>query len=215
MAAFTAFTVNRVLGVRFRRSFLCHEQSNWNGLVQRQAVCVSKGKIVPEEDIASLLACWLRLREFPRSDQNLPAWAIHAHGIVPTLRTRQTVRDFPIASAELDCNRAVDVLRRRDVVERISIEIVFLEVAVGVVDADRPGAVNRNVLHVQLVDGGAVVLLWRDRQIESCALGIAAPASAAPDRPRCAARTCAWRRYRMVKITIGLLAPPTLGLVHK
>jgi hypothetical protein len=47
---------------------------------------------------------------------------------------------------------------RRDIVERIGVERVLLIVAVGIVDADRPEAVDRDILDVELVDRLAIIL---------------------------------------------------------
>jgi hypothetical protein len=59
--------------------------------------------------------------------------------------TNASGRNFAVATAELNGDRAVCLLFRGDVVERVSIERVLLEVAFCVVDADRPEGVHRHL----------------------------------------------------------------------
>jgi hypothetical protein len=60
--------------------------------------------------------------------------------------------------------------------ESLSRCIVFrLKITLGVVDADRPKAVNWHVLHIEPVDCGAVVLGGRNAKIEGVPLRKAAP----------------------------------------
>src|SRR6478752_6198662 len=75
----------------------------------------------------------LRLREFPSSIENFFPRAIKTHDVVPTLHDWQTVRCLTIAVAEPNRHRAVGVLLRRDVVERVRVLFVSLEIALGVV----------------------------------------------------------------------------------
>ena len=76
----------------------------------------------------------LGLRELPRAVQDFRTRAVEPHRVVPAIHDRQAVRNFAVAAAELDRNRAVRALLRGDVVERIGIEVVLLEIAVGVVN---------------------------------------------------------------------------------
>ena len=61
----------------------------------------------------------LRFRERPRAVQNLWTRTIEPHHVVPARRDRQAVRDLAVAAAELNRHRAVGVLLRGDVVERV------------------------------------------------------------------------------------------------
>jgi hypothetical protein len=71
---------------------------------------------------------------------------IEPHHIVPAVHDRQAIWNFAVAPAKLDGDRAVVVFLRRDVVECVGVEIVGLEIAVGVVEADRPEAVDGHIL---------------------------------------------------------------------
>src|SRR6476646_2142072 len=83
-----------------------------------------------------LLLHRLRLREFPCAVQDFRARAIEPHGVVPALPDRQTIRNLAVAAAELDWDRAVVALPGREVIERIGVVGVLLEVTFGVVNAD-------------------------------------------------------------------------------
>ena len=58
----------------------------------------------------------------------------------------------------------------------------WLEIALGVVEADRPEAIDGHVLDVELVDRRAIVLAWRDVEIDGILLGIEAPARRGDDQ---------------------------------
>ena len=85
----------------------------------------------------------LRLRKGPRAVQDLALRAIEANQIVPSGRRRQAVRDLAVAAAELDGERSVVAGLRGQVVERIGVLGIGREIALGVIDADRPEAVDR------------------------------------------------------------------------
>src|SRR3954462_6128539 len=91
----------------------------------------------------------LRFREFPLAVQDFVARAIKARRVIPTRHDRQTVRNLAVATAELDSDRTIRIFLRGDVVQRVSFVGVLLEVAVGVVEADRPEAVDRHILDVE------------------------------------------------------------------
>src|SRR6185437_7826103 len=59
---------------------------------------------------------------------------------------------------------------------------VRLKITFGVVDGDRPEAVDRHVLDVELVDCRAIVLCGRRGEIERVFLWIAAPAHGGADQ---------------------------------
>ena len=124
----------------------------------------------------------LRFRESPTSIQNLGAWAIEPHQIVPARRDGEAVRNIVVAAAELNRNRPVSVSPRRDIVERIGVLRVGLEIAFGVIDADRPEAVDRHILDVEPVDRIAVVFGRNDVEIERVLLWIAAPGRGGADQ---------------------------------
>ena len=70
----------------------------------------------------SLLRDRLRRWEAPFSLENLIAWTIEPHHIVPALLDRQTVWNVAIAAAELDDNRTIGAFLSGNVVERVSIQ---------------------------------------------------------------------------------------------
>src|SRR5262249_36018681 len=80
-----------------------------------------------------------------------------------------------VASAKLNSDRAVAVLLRGDVVERIGVVFVLLEVAFGIVNRDRPEAVHRYVLYRQFVNRLAVIPGRRYGEVGRILLRIAAP----------------------------------------
>src|SRR5580704_4519190 len=87
----------------------------------------------------------LRLGEFPRAVENFLVRPVKPYGVVPARSDRQAVVDLAVAAAELDLDRSVRGFLRGDVVERIGIEIVLLEIALLGVDADRPERIDRHV----------------------------------------------------------------------
>src|SRR5882757_842066 len=98
----------------------------------------------------------LRFREFPFSAEYLGTRTIEPDGVIPALRDRKTVWNLAVATAELDCDRAIVALLRRDIVERIGVVRVLFVVARFVVDADRPERLDGHLLDVESVDGLAV-----------------------------------------------------------
>src|SRR5258708_2602031 len=90
----------------------------------------------------------LSLGKSPSAIQNLGAEPIEAHRINPALRDRQTIGSCTVAAAELDGHRAVFALLCGDVVNGIGVKLVGLEVALGVVDGDRPEGIDRHVLNL-------------------------------------------------------------------
>src|SRR5262249_37084328 len=58
---------------------------------------------------------------------------------------------------------------------------VLLKIALRVVEADRPETVYRDVVHIELVNGSAVVLGRRDIEIDGFLIGIAAPTDGRTD----------------------------------
>src|SRR5580704_7244453 len=123
-----------------------------------------------------------RLRECPFAAHDLRLRPIEAYRIVPAGHDRQAVRNFAVATAELDRDRAIVAFLRRDVVERIGVVLVLLVVAGGVIDADRPETVDRHVLDREPIDGFAVVVRRRDVEIDRRLVGIAAPARGGADQ---------------------------------
>jgi hypothetical protein len=78
--------------------------------------------------------------EDPGSVEHLWSRLVEADGVVPAFHDREQVRPF-IVAAEVDGDRAVVVLGRGEVVDAVGVAVVRLEVAVCVVDGDRPEAV--------------------------------------------------------------------------
>src|SRR6202040_2073730 len=91
----------------------------------------------------------LRFWEFPFAAQDFGARAIESHHIIPARHGRQTIRNLAVAVAELNGDRAVRVFLGREVVQRIGIVSVWLQIALGVVDGDRPEAVDGYVPDVE------------------------------------------------------------------
>src|SRR5262249_23049635 len=98
-------------------------------------------------------------RERPLPVEYLRARAIEPHRVVPAGHGRQAVGDLPVAAAELDADGAVVALLRGDVVQRIGVPRVRLEVAFGVVEADGTERVARNVPDGESIHRLPVVLL--------------------------------------------------------
>ena len=94
---------------------------------------------------------WLRLGKLPCAIKNFLARPIEAHRVVPAGKDRKAVRGLAIAAAELDSDRPVRILFRRDVVERIGVLIVLHEISFGVVEGDRPETVDGHIFHVEIV----------------------------------------------------------------
>ena len=65
---------------------------------------------------------------------------------------------LPSAATELDDHRTIRAFLRRDVVEAVGFLFVGLEIAFGVVDADRPETVDGHVLDVEQLGRRAVFL---------------------------------------------------------
>lgn len=84
----------------------------------------------------------LGLREFPFAAENLRPWPIKPHGVIPPFRDGQAVRNFAVASAELNGDRAIRIFLPGDAIQRIGVVRILLEVSLRVVDADRPSRSN-------------------------------------------------------------------------
>src|SRR5467141_1440091 len=78
----------------------------------------------------------LRVGESPCAIENFGSRAKEAHRVVPALHDRQAIGNFAVAAAELDGNRPVRSPFRGDIVHRIGVVVVRLEIALGVVDGD-------------------------------------------------------------------------------
>src|SRR6202048_429347 len=78
----------------------------------------------------------LPIWEFPCAAQDFGARAIESHHVIPARHSRQTIRNLAVAAAELNGDRAVRVFLGGDVVQRIGIVPVWLQIALGVVYGD-------------------------------------------------------------------------------
>ena len=117
----------------------------------------------------------LRLWELPRAVQNFRARTIEPYRVIPAGRHRQAVWNLPVTPTELNGNGAIGGLFAGNVVDGVGIEVVLLKKALRVVDADRPEAVQRNVVDTQPVDGLAVVFLGRNVEIDRLLFGDCRP----------------------------------------
>lgn len=75
--------------------------------------------------LSPISACRLGIGKFPRAVQDFGTRPIEPHRVVPAGHDRQAVWDFSVAAAELDCDSAIRVLLRRNVVERIGVVWIF------------------------------------------------------------------------------------------
>src|SRR4029077_19926059 len=73
-------------------------------------------------------------------------------------------------------------LLRREAVQRIGVELVLLEMALRIVEAYRPEAVDRDMLDHQPMGGFTVVLAGSDVEIECVLLRIAAEGESRSDQ---------------------------------
>src|ERR1700746_3282362 len=124
----------------------------------------------------------LRLGESPCAVEDFTSWEKESHCVVPPLCDRQAICDLAVAPAKLDGHGAIWALFPRDTVHRIDIIRVRLEVALAVVDGERPEAVDRDIPDRQLVHSFTVAPHRRDRQIQGVLLGITAPQHGASDQ---------------------------------
>src|SRR5580765_5632663 len=97
---------------------------------------------------------WFDGRERPGAVEDLRPGAVEPNDVVPPVGDRQTVGSPVAAAAEVDGDRAVAFAFRGDVVDAVGLSIVALEEAIGVVDRDRPEAVNGHISHRDFVLAG-------------------------------------------------------------
>jgi hypothetical protein len=107
---------------------------------------------------ATLSTHRLCLGKLPLSVEDFLPGVVEAHDVFPARDDGQTVRSLAVVAAELDGDRAVVAFLRREVVERVRVLLVRLEVALRVVDTDRPLSVHGHILDAEPVNGFAVVL---------------------------------------------------------
>src|SRR5215471_20122555 len=105
----------------------------------------------PRAPDASLFSDWLDGGERPGAVEDFRPRSVEPNDVVPAVCNREAVRPVVTATAEVDGDRAVPVRCGGDVVDTVGVSIVPLEEASGVVDRDRPEAVNGHVSHCELV----------------------------------------------------------------
>src|ERR1700741_2552598 len=117
----------------------------------------------------------LCLGEFPCASQDFRLRAEQTHGVVPTLRDREAIWSLAVAAPELDVNRTIGTFLCGEAVQRVGLIGVRLEIALAVVNRDRPETIDRDILDRQPVNGFTIIARRRDRQINGILFGIAAP----------------------------------------
>jgi len=132
----------------------------------------------PPRAVNQTLFHWLGRRELLAAIHNFLARPIEADRIVPALHDRQEVWLFGVA-AEVDGHAAVLVFLTGDIVHRIGLLLVLLEIAFPVIKTDRPESVHRHIFHLERVSGLAIIMLRRDARIHGIFLRIATPAGGA------------------------------------
>jgi hypothetical protein len=126
--------------------------------------------------------CRFGIGKFPLATQNFGTRTIEPHRVVPAGHGRQAVGNFFVAASELDGDGTICVFFRCQIVERVSVQGVLLEIACGVVDADRPEGIDRHVLDVEPIDSLAVILWYVRDDISRILVGIAAPTGSGADQ---------------------------------
>lgn len=86
------------------------------------------------------------LLAIPTSIKYFLTWAVEADRVVPTFYDWQAVRLRLLTTAKLDDDGTGRVGLCRQIVERIVAKCILLEIALVVVNADRPEAIDRDIL---------------------------------------------------------------------
>src|SRR5712675_2422232 len=114
-----------------------------SAIVKSMASPASAPAMKPQMSVLSQRICFmlrsiheLRFWEFPCAAQDFGARAIESHHVIPARHSRQTIRNLAVAAAELNRDRTVRVFLGGDVVQRIGIVPVWLQIALGVVYGD-------------------------------------------------------------------------------
>jgi hypothetical protein len=172
---------------------------------------------MPDRMLSSLTH-GLRLGEFPCAIEEFGSRAKEAHRIVPALYDRQAIRNFAVAAAELDGDRSVRALFRGDVVYGIGVALVPLKVALGIVDTDRPKAVDGHVFNGELVYGGAVIAVLAPGRSQRHHVDVEifkrARQGSPRSRPACAALRALVIHQPPLKPNRGAMAMPIHGLLR-
>src|SRR5258708_40037898 len=115
----------------------------------------------------------MRVRELLCEVGDVGRWAKEARGVVRAINEGQAIGNFAIAPAELDVDGAIRALFRGDAIYGIGVVSVRFQIAFGVVDDDRPEAVDGHFSDGELVDGRAIIASWRDREVKRVLFRIA------------------------------------------
>lgn len=109
-----------------------------NGLTQRRAACGASTAARGSALLAQESFDGLCLGECPGAVKDLLLWSIKPNHVIPAWRYREAVGRFLAAPADLDGNRAILALFRREVVDRVGVLLVLLEVSLRGIDAEVP-----------------------------------------------------------------------------
>ncbi|MNI46812.1 hypothetical protein D3C73_1012940 [compost metagenome] len=124
----------------------------------------------------------LRFGKPPTAVKNLFFRLIKPDGGVPTGHDGQAIGNLAVAAAVLDDDRAIGAFYGGQAIERVSVIRILLEVAVGVVHANGPEALDRYVADFKPIHARAVIVRRRPTQICGVLGRIATPARCRADQ---------------------------------
>src|SRR5262245_62606031 len=84
----------------------------------------------------NVLAHWLRHWESPLPIQDLRPRPVESHHVIPTRHNRNVVRNLAVAATKVDDDGTVLFFMCSDIVERVGVLFVGMEITLGVINAD-------------------------------------------------------------------------------